>query len=95
MSRKEQGEQLARIKNIRDEDIDFSDAPEITRASIASGQHRIVRWGGVRVGSGRPRANNVPMVIRIPPAIARRVRTLAKREGTTISAIAARALASV
>ena len=48
---KEQKEQLARLKNIRDEDIDFSDIPELTDEQLA--RATCPGRGGARLGAGR------------------------------------------
>jgi len=86
-------QQVERLKNIRDEDIDFSDIPEMTDEQLA----RATRpgRGGVRPGAGRPRSNRVPLTLRLRPSVARHLRSIAKREETTISEVAERALAAL
>ena len=84
---------MERLANIRDEDIDFSDIPEWTDEQFA----RATRpgRGGVRPGAGRPRSNRVPLTLRLRPSVARHLRAIARREETSISAVAERALAAL
>lgn len=86
---------MQRLRAMRDEDIDFSDQPEITDEAIARGDYKLVSRGGVRIGAGRKPAGRVPMTLRLRPQIARRLRALSRKNGKTISAIAEERLAGV
>ena len=86
---------LERLRNMRDEDIDFSDQPEITEEAIARGDYKLVARGGVRIGAGRKPSGRVPMTLRLRPQVARRLRVLAKKSGRSMSAIAEERLAGV
>jgi len=83
---------MERLKNIRDEDIDFSDIPELTDEQLALA----IRpgRGGVRPGAGRKPSGRTPIMLRLRPAIARKLRAAARREKLTISDVAERWLAA-
>jgi hypothetical protein len=66
-----------RLKAMREEDIDFSDIPELTDEQLA-GAYRPGR-GGVRPGSGRKATGNVSVSIRIPAAWAEGFRAEARK----------------
>ena len=76
-----------------DSAIDFSDQPEITDADIASGRVRIIGRGGARPGAGRKATGNRAVQLRLPFALLRSLRAEARRQGTTLSAVAAARLA--
>ncbi len=50
--------------------------------------------GGARVGAGRKPSGKVPVLLRLSPATAKRLRATAKREKLTLSEVAERQLAS-
>jgi hypothetical protein len=50
--------------------------------------------GGARVGAGRKPSGKVPVLLRLSPATAKRLRAMAKREKLTLSEVAERQLAS-
>jgi len=81
-----------RLKNMRDEDIDLSDIPELTDEQLA----RAVRpgRGGARVGAGRKPSGRAPITLRLRPSLARKLRSAARREKLTVSDVAERWLAS-
>lgn len=74
--------------------IDFSDQEEITPEKIAAGHYRIVGRGGLRTGAGRKPTGNRPVKLRLPPGLLRSLRAEARRQGTTLSALAATRLAA-
>ena len=86
---------LAGLKAEKDASIDFSDAPEITPADVASGRVRVATQGGARAGAGRKPTGRVPMTLRLRPEVAARLRAKAKRLGKSISEVAEPHLASV
>jgi hypothetical protein len=86
--------QLAALASKPDSAIDFSDQPEITDAAIAAGHYRIVGRGGVRTGAGRKPTGNRPVKLRLPPGLLRSLRAEARRQGTTLSALAATRLSA-
>lgn len=71
-----------------DSAIDFTDQPEITDADIASGRVRIIGRGGARPGAGRKSTGHRPVQLRLPPSLLRSLRAEARRQGTTLSAVA-------
>ena len=81
---------MERLKNIRDEDIDFSDCPEMTEEDFASGKLRIIRHGGARPGAGRKPVGTKATMLWLTPAASKRLRTIAKKEGITMSKVANR-----
>ena len=87
--------EIARLKNIRDKDIDFTDAPEVTPEAIASGAVKIVAHGGVRRGAGRKPAGRVPITLRLRKDVATRLRARAKKLGKTMGEVAESHLARV
>ncbi len=87
--------EIARLKNIRDKDIDFTDAPEVTPEAIASGAVKIVAHGGVRRGAGRKPAGRVPITLRLRKDVAERLRMRAKELGKTMAEVAESHLAGV
>ena len=89
----EQRERLARLKNIRDEDIDFSDIPEPTDEELA----RATRpgWGGLRPGTGRKPSGNRSVQVRLRPVTIRRLHAAAKRRRVTLSQIVEEQLVGV
>ena len=89
----EQRGQLARLKNIRDEDIDFSDIPEMTDEQFA----RATRpgRGGARLGAGRKPSGNKSVQVRLRPVTIRRLHAAAKRRRVTLSQIVEEQLAGV
>jgi len=88
-------ERMEHLRNIRDEDIDFSDAPEITDEAIARGEYRLAPRGGARPGAGRKHSGRVPLMLRVRPQLARRLRAVAKKSGRSMSEIAEERLAGV
>lgn len=82
-----------RLKNIRDEDIDFSDIPESTDAQLA----RATRpgRGGARRGAGRKVTGNKSVQVRLRPATVRRLHIVAKKRKVTLSQIVEERLAGV
>ena len=74
--------------------INFSDQEEITPEKIAAGHYRVVGRGGVRPGAGRKPTGNRPVKLRLPPGLLRALRAEARRQGTTLSALAATRLAA-
>jgi len=91
----EQRARLEKLKNIRDEDIDFSDAPEVTDEAITRGEYRLAPRGGARAGAGRKPVGHVQLTLWVRPQTARRLRTAAKRNGKTMSHLADECLAAV
>ncbi len=85
---------LAALAARPDSEIDFSDQEEITPEKIAAGHYRIVARGGVRTGAGRKPSGNRPVKLRLPPGLLRSLRAEARRQGTTLSALAAARLAA-
>ena len=83
---------MERLRNMRDEDIDLSDIPELTDEQLA----RAVRpgRGGARVGAGRKPSGRAPITLRLRPSLARKLRSAARREKLTVSDVAERWLAS-
>ena len=79
---------LAAIAAGNDSLIDFSDQEEITAEKIATGQYHIVSRGGRRVGAGRKPSGNLPVKLRLPPAVLRSLRAEARKQGTTLSVVA-------
>ncbi len=51
--------------------------------------------GGARKGAGRKQSGKVPMLLRLTPATAKRLRATAKREKLTLSEVAERSLTKV
>lgn len=51
--------------------------------------------GGARVGAGRKPSGREPIMLRLRPAIARRLRAAAKKQGKTLSEIAEARLAKL
>ena len=51
--------------------------------------------GGARVGAGRKKLNKSPVLLRLSPGTAQRLRDAAKRSGKTLSQIAEERLASL
>lgn len=51
--------------------------------------------GGVRAGAGRKSSGKVPVLLRLTPATAKRLRAAAKREKLTMSELAERQLTSI
>jgi len=45
-------------------------------------------WGGARVGAGRKPSGKVPILLRLSPATAKRLRAVAKRSHLTLSEVA-------
>lgn len=80
---------LAALASRPDSEIDFSDQEEITSEKIAAGHYRIVRRGGLRSGAGRKPSGNRPVKLRLPPAVLRSLRAEARRQGTSLSVVAA------
>lgn len=74
--------------------IDFSDQEEITPEKIAAGRYRIVKRGGRRLGAGRKPTGNRSVKLRLPPGLLRSLRAEARRQGTTLSSVAATRLAT-
>lgn len=85
--------QLAALAAKADREIDFSDQENITPEKIAAGHYRIVSRGGLRPGAGRKPTGNRAVKLRLPPSLLRSLRAEARREGTTLSALAAKRLA--
>ena len=81
-----------RLRNMRDEDIDLSDIPELTDEQLALATRP--GRGGIRPGAGRKPSGRAPIMLRLRPAIARKLRTAARREKLTVSDIAERWLAA-
>jgi len=71
-----------------DSEIDFSDQEEITPEKIASGRYVIVKRGGQRAGAGRKPSGNLPVKLRLPPAVLRSLRAEARRKKTSLSVVA-------
>ncbi len=80
-------EQIRRFRNIRDEDIDFSDNPEATPEDFASGRVRLVARGGKRINAGRKPAGNKPVTLRLPERTINSIRKLAAKQHKTMSEI--------
>jgi len=82
-----------RLRNMRDEDIDFSDIPELTDEELA----RATRpgWGGLRPGTGRKPSGNRSVQVRLRPVTIRRLHAAAKRRRVTLSQIVEEQLAGV
>lgn len=76
-------EQKARFAAMDADDslIDFSDQEEITPAKIAAGLYKVVRRGGVRVGSGRKPTGRKTKQIRLSPAVIKKLQRFQKRRG--------------
>ena len=87
--------EIARLKNIRDKNIDFTDAPEVTPEAIASGAVKIVAHGGVRRGAGRKPAGRVPITLRLRKDVAERLRMRANELGQTKAEVAESQLTGV
>lgn len=85
---------LAALAARPDSEIDFSDQEEITPEKIAAGHYRIVGRGGLRPGAGRKPTGNRSVKLRLPPGLLRSLRAEARRQGTTLSAVAATRLAT-
>jgi hypothetical protein len=71
-----------------DREIDFSDQEEITPEKIATGRYRVVSRGGLRPGAGRKATGNRAVKLRLPSGLVRSLRAEARRQGTTLSAVA-------
>jgi len=85
---------LAALAARPDSEIDFSDQEEITPEKIAAGRYRLVGRGGLRPGAGRKPTGNRPVKLRLPTALLRSLRAEARRQGTTLSALATARLAA-
>lgn len=81
-------QQRAKLAQIKDEDIDFSDNPELTAADIKQGRLKPVSRGGARPGAGRKPSGRKPVSLRLKPSLINALRLQAKREGKTISQVA-------
>ncbi len=79
-------EYKVRMARLRDEDIDFSDAPEITEEDVAAGKVYMPGRGGARVGAGRKRVavKKKFTSIAISFATAKLIRDKALEAGVTI-----------
>lgn len=51
--------------------------------------------GGSRPGAGRKPSGRVPLTLRLRPSVAKRLRTVAKKQGKTLSEVAEERLAGV
>jgi hypothetical protein len=80
--------QRAKLAKIKDEDIDFSDNPELTASDIKRGRLKPVSRGGARPGAGRKPSGRKPVSLRLKPSLINALRLQAKREGKTISQVA-------
>jgi hypothetical protein len=80
-------EQIERFRNIRDEDIDFSDNPEATPEDYATGRVRVVSRGGVRVGAGRKPVGTKPVTLWLRETTIAKIRDTAQRQNATQSAV--------
>jgi hypothetical protein len=78
---------MERLRNIRDEDIDFSDCPEMTEEDFASGRLKLVRHGGARAGAGRKPLGKARMTVQLSPSRVAQIRAFAKRKHKTLSAV--------
>jgi hypothetical protein len=76
---------LARLKNIRDKEIDFSDTPELTDGELATAS-RPAR-GGVRPGAGRKPSGNVALYVRVPAPWAAGYRAEARKTKRPLSTV--------
>lgn len=81
-------QQRAQLAMIKDQDIDFSDNPELTAADIKRGLLKPVSRGGARPGAGRKPSGRLPVSLRLKPSVILALRRQAKREGKTISQVA-------
>lgn len=72
------------LTDLNGEDLPVIDAKEL----------RPLR-GGARAGAGRKPSGKVPVLLRLTPATAKRLRAAAKREKLTLSEIAERRLTSI
>ena len=63
---------------------------------LARVKARPLAWGGTRAGAGRKPSARQPMLLRLTPRTVRQLRATARKQGKTVSAVAAerRALAS-
>lgn len=77
---------MERLRNIRDEDIDFSDIPEMSDEQLS--RFRRVGHGGAREGAGRRALNRVSFTLRLSPANAQKIRSLARLEKKSFSDVA-------
>ncbi|MDR1789620.1 MAG: hypothetical protein LBR12_04675 [Opitutaceae bacterium] len=82
---KEQKAGIERLSGIRDEDIDFSDAPECTDAELAGACRP--GHGGARPGAGRKPSGNVPLYVRVPAAWAEKWRAQARKTKRPLSEV--------
>ncbi len=94
MSERQKAE-IEKLRNIRDEDIDFSDNPEATDEDYATGRVRVVGRGGVRLGAGRKPSGNQSVQLRLRPATIRRLHAVAKKRKVTLSQIVEERLVGV
>lgn len=76
---------MERLKNIRDEDIDFSDIPEMTDEQLATA--RRPGRGGARPGAGRKPSGNVALYVRVPAPWAARYRAEARKTKRPVSSV--------
>lgn len=99
---------LEKLKNLPDEEIDFSDIPETTEEDYATGRviylgrgeeglrrARELQRGGFRPGAGRKPSGRKSVLLRITPETLNHLRDIAKRKKKTMSDIAEEALAHV
>jgi hypothetical protein len=84
---------MKKLRNMRDEDIDFSDIPEMTDEELA----RATRpgRGGARPGAGRKPSGNQSIQVRLKPATVRRLHAVAKKRKVTLSQIVEERLAGM
>lgn len=75
-----------RLAALKDEHIDFSDAPDASDEELA--QSVTVR-GGVRPGAGRKRLGRVRVTLSLDPAVRQRLLSRAKKEDKTLSELIA------
>ncbi|MDR1789977.1 MAG: hypothetical protein LBR12_06540 [Opitutaceae bacterium] len=74
---------MKRLKAIRDEDIDFSDIPEVEFGKDSWRPGR----GGKRPGAGRKPGGNVALYIRVPKPWAAGYRAEARKTNRTLSEV--------
>jgi hypothetical protein len=77
---------MERLRNICDEDIDFSDIPEMTDEQLS--QFHRVGHDGARESAGRRALNRISFTLRLSPANAQKIRSLARLEKKSFSDVA-------
>lgn len=70
---------LGKLARKPDDEIDFSDQPDLTGESIKSGRVRIVGRGGKRAGAGRPALGKMRKNIKLSSAAVRRLENYARK----------------